>query len=189
MALVNTIAVKEELNMNVKITSKKMPIPQNFTEYAEKKLSAKLDKFFGKDSEAKVTMSEFKGQIVLEVTVKYDNMLYRAEQSAVDKEDALDASIDKIIRQIRKNKTRIEKRLKDTAFSESFAEPVTEQVNYDVIKHKKFQMRPMDVEEAILQMNMLGHTFFMFTNASTGSINVVYKRAEGNYAILEPADA
>ena len=103
-----------------------------------------------------------------------------------DREDALDASIDKIIRQIRKNKTKIEKRLKDTAFKEAFTEPVTEQIDYEVIKHKKFEMRPMDVEEAILQMNMLGHNFFMFSNASTGNINVVYKRAEGNYAVLEP---
>ena len=172
--------------MNVKITSKKMNTPQNFTEFAEEKLSAKLDKFFGDDAEAKITLSEFKNQIVVELTVKYNNMIYRAEQSAIDKEDALDASIDKIIRQIRKNKTKIEKRLKDTAFKEAFTEPVTEQIDYEVIKHKKFEMRPMDVEEAILQMNMLGHNFFMFSNASTGNINVVYKRAEGNYAVLEP---
>ncbi len=172
--------------MNVKITSKKMVTPQNFTEYAEQRLSAKLDKFFGDDADAKITLSEFKNQIVVELTVKFNNMIYRAEQSAIDKEDALDASIDKIIRQIRKNKTKIEKRLKDTAFKETFAEAVTEQSDYEVIKHKKFEMRPMDVDEAILQMNMLGHNFFMFSNAATGCINVVYKRAEGNYAVLEP---
>ena len=63
---------------------------------------------------------------------------------------------------------------------------MTEQSDYEVIKHKKFEMRPMDVDEAILQMNMLGHNFFMFSNAATGCINVVYKRAEGNYAVLEP---
>ena len=172
--------------MNVKITSKKMVTPQNFTEYAEQRLSAKLDKFFGDDADAKITLSEFKNQIVVELTVKFNNMIYRAEQSAIDKEDALDASIDKIIRQIRKNKTKIEKRLKDTAFKETFAEAVLEQSDYEVIKHKKFEMRPMDVDEAILQMNMLGHNFFMFSNAATGCINVVYKRAEGNYAVLEP---
>ena len=80
----------------------------------------------------------------------------------------------------------IEKRLKDTAFKESFAEPVSEQVDYEIIKHKKFDMRPMDVDEAILQMNLLGHSFFMFSNAETGTINVVYKRDDGNYAVLEP---
>ena len=113
-------------------------------------------------------------------------MLFRAERSAVDKNAALDDAIDKIIRQIRKNKTRIEKKLKDTAFKEAFAESIPEQVDYEVIKHKKFKMRPMNVDEAILQMNMIGHNFFMFSNADTGEINVVYKRTEGNYAVLEP---
>ncbi|MBR3900777.1 MAG: HPF/RaiA family ribosome-associated protein, partial [Ruminococcus sp.] len=105
---------------------------------------------------------------------------------AVDKNDALDDAIDKIIRQIRKNKTKLEKKLKDTAFKEAFAEPVEEVPEYTVIKEKKFELRPMDVEEAILQMNLLSHTFFMFLNAKTGNINVVYKRTDGNYAVLEP---
>ena len=104
--------------MKITITAKKMQIPQNFTEYAEKRLAAKLDRFFGEDADAKITMAEVKSEIVIELTVKYNNMIYRAEQSAADKEDALDASIDKIIRQIRRNKTRVEKRLKDTAFKD-----------------------------------------------------------------------
>ena len=91
--------------MKITITAKKMQIPQNFTEYAEKRLSTKLDKFFGSEAEAKITMATHKNLIVIELTVTYNNLIYRAEQSAVDKEDALDASIDKIIRQIRKNKT------------------------------------------------------------------------------------
>ena len=153
--------------MKITITAKKMQIPQNFTEYAEKRLSAKLDKFFGSEAEAKITMATHKNLIVIELTVTYNNLIYRAEQSAVDKEDALDASIDKIIRQIRKNKTRVEKKLKEAAF-------------------KKFVMHPMDLDEAILQMDLLGHSFFMFTNANTGEVNVVYKRADGKYAVLEP---
>ena len=99
---------------------------------------------------------------------------------------ALDDAIDKIIRQIRKNKTKVEKKLKDAAFKEAFAYPVPETFDYEVIKHKKFKMRPMDIDEAILQMNLLDHEFFMFTNAETGLINVVYKRSDGNYAVLEP---
>ena len=116
-------------------------------------------------------------------------MIYRAERSAEDKLVALDDAIDKIIRQIRKNKTRIEKKLKDTAFKDAFAEPVSDVSDYEVIKHKKFKMRPMHVEEAILQMNMLGHKFFMFSNAETGETNVVYMREDGNYAVLEPDNA
>ncbi|MBE6857097.1 MAG: ribosome-associated translation inhibitor RaiA [Ruminococcus sp.] len=175
--------------MKTTITAKKMQISQNFSDYAQQKIDAKLGKFFGDDADARIVLSEVKNQIILELTVKYNSMIYRAERSAVDKNDALDDAIDKIIRQIRKNKTRIEKRLKDTAFKEAFTDAVPEQTDYEVIKHKKFPMRPMDIEEAILQMNMLGHNFFMFSNASTGEINVVYKRAEGNYAVLEPDNA
>ena len=172
--------------MKTTITAKKMQIPQNFTEYAEKRIDTRLDKFFGDDAEAKIVISELKNEIILELTVKYNSLYFRAERKAVDKFAALDDAIDKIIRQIRKNKTKVEKRLKDTAFKEAFAEPVEEIPAYEVIKHKKFKMRPMDIDEAILQMNMLGHEFFMFTNAQTGEINLVYKRDDGNYAVLEP---
>ena len=92
----------------------------------------------------------------------------------------------KIRRQHEKNKTKIEKRLKESAFKEVYEDSIEEQTDYEVIKHKTFVMRPMDVEEAILQMNMLGHAFFMFSNAATGETNVVYKRDDGNYAVLEP---
>lgn len=174
--------------MKTIITAKKMQIPQNFTEYADRRINSKLSKFFGDEAEAKLVISEVKSEIVTELTVRYNSMLYRSERSAVDKNTALDEAIDKIIRQIRRNKTKVEKRLKDTAFKEVFAEPVQDQNSYEIIKHKKFVMRPMDIDEAILQMNMLGHTFFMFTNAATGEVNVVYKRNEGNYSVLEPAD-
>ena len=162
-----------------------MQISQSFTEHAQKRLDAKLDKFFGDEAEAKVMLSEQKGQITCELTVRYNQMIFRAEQTAVDKNDALDASIDKIIRQIRKNKTRLEKRLKDSAFKQEFQDTV-EEADIQVIRSKKFKLRPMAVEEAVLQMNMLGHSFFMFKNAATGAINVVYRRDDGGYAVLEP---
>jgi putative sigma-54 modulation protein len=165
-----------------------MQIPQTFDEYAEKKISSKLDKFFGEEAEAKVIMSEHKSEIIVELTVRYNGIIFRAEQRAVDKKDALDTCVDKIIRQIRKHKTKVEKRLKDTAIKEiaTYPDDVEEQTSYNVVKHKSFVVRPMDVEEAILQMNMLGHSFFVFLNAETGSTNVVYKRDDGNYSVLEP---
>jgi putative sigma-54 modulation protein len=172
--------------MKISITARKMQVPQNFTDYAEGRISSKLDKFFGEEADAKITLSEHKNQIILELTVFYNNMIYRAEQSAVDKKDALDATIDKIIRQIRKNKTRVEKKLKDSAFKDIPVDDVAES-SYEVIRHKRFRMYPMDVEEAILQMNLLGHNFFMFVNAATGETNVVYKRTDGKYAVLEPS--
>ena len=162
-----------------------MQISQSFTEHAQKRLDAKLDKFFGDEAEAKVMLSEQKGQITGELTVRYNQMIFRAEQTAVDKNDALDASIDKIIRQIRKNKTRLEKRLKDSAFKQEFQDTV-EEADIQVIRSKKFKLRPMAVEEAVLQMNMLGHSFFVFQNAENGTINIVYRRMDDDYALLEP---
>jgi putative sigma-54 modulation protein len=174
--------------MNIQITAKKMQISQSFTDYAEERLSSKLDKFFGDEAKSKLTLSTIKNQIVLELTVTYNGLMFRAEQSAEDKNDALDACIDKIIRQIRKNKTRLSKQLRDETFTSKFESIEDEQVDYTVIKHKTFELRPMSVEEAILQMNLLGHGFFMFKNAETGAINVVYKRADENYAVLEPKE-
>lgn len=170
----------------MQITAKKMNVNQSFTDYAEKRLSSKLDRFFGDEADAKITMSTVKDKIILEVTVKYNNFIYRAEQSAADKNDALDACIDKIIRQIRKNKTKLAKSLRDNAFEE-IADDVPEEKVFDVVKHKQFNLRPMSIDEAILQMNLVGHTFFMFKNAETGDVNVVYKRDDGNYAVLEPS--
>lgn len=172
--------------MKTTISAKKMQVPQNFTESAEQRIDTRLGKFFGDEADAKIVLSEVKNKIVLELTVKYNSMIFRSQRSAEDKNVALDDAIDKIIRQIRKNKTRVEKKLKDTAFKESFAEPVEEVPDFEVIRHKKFKMRPMSVDEAILQMNLLDHEFFMFTDADTGLINVVYKRDDGNYAVLEP---
>lgn len=171
--------------MNITVNAKKMQINQSFTDYAQKRLSAKLDKFFGDEADAKVMLTEVKGKIVLELTVRYNQMIFRSEQTAVDKNDALDAAIDKIIRQIRKNKTRLEKRLKDSAFRQEFQDAV-EESDIEVIRSKKFKLRPMSTEEAILQMNMIGHAFFMYKNAATGDVNVVYKRDNGGYAVLEP---
>ena len=172
--------------MKVTITAKKINISQAFTEYAEQKLGAKLDRFFPEEAEAKVTLAERREMIVLELTVSYNGIIYRAEETARDKNDALDVTIDRIIRQIRKHKTKVEKNLRENAFAG--LAPEAEETDYEVIRYKNFKMKPMTVEEAILQMNLLGHTFFMFKNAESGIVNVVYKRDEGNYAVLVPED-
>lgn len=175
--------------MNLKITARKMQINQEFTDYAEQKIK-KLERFFGEGADAGITMTTIRDVVILELTVKYSAMLFRAEQSAPDKHDALDAAVDKIIRQIRKNKTRLEKRLHDNAFDPAYfanEETVDEQAEYNIIKRKHFVLRPMSVEEAVLQMNLLGHSFFMFQNAENGLTSVVYRREDGDYAILEAA--
>ena len=172
--------------MKVTITAKKLNISQAFTDYAEPTLDAKLDRFFPEEAEAKITLSERRDQIVLELTVSCGGMIYRAEETARDKNDALDVTVDRIIRQIRKHKTKVEKNLRENAFAGLAPEP--EETDYEVIRYKNFHMKPMSVEEAILQMNLLGHNFFMFKNAQSGTVNVVYKRDEGNYAVLVPEE-
>lgn len=172
--------------MKVIITAKKLNISQAFTDYAEQKLNAKLDRFFPDEAEARITLAERRDMIILELTVKYNGIIYRAEQTAKDKNDALDVTVDRIIRQIRKQKTKIEKNLRADAFVGLAPEP--EEKDYEVIRYKKFSLRPMNVDEAILQMNLLDHTFFMFKNVETGAVNVVYRREEGNYAVLVPEE-
>lgn len=172
--------------MKVIITAKKLNISQAFTDYAEQKLNTKLDRFFPDEAEARITLAERRDMIILELTVKYNGIIYRAEQTAKDKNDALDVTVDRIIRQIRKQKTKIEKNLRADAFVGLAPEP--EEKDYEVIRYKKFSLRPMNVDEAILQMNLLDHTFFMFKNVETGAVNVVYRREEGNYAVLVPEE-
>ncbi|MGN0700159.1 MAG: ribosome hibernation-promoting factor, HPF/YfiA family [Oscillospiraceae bacterium] len=172
--------------MKVIITAKKLTINQSFTNYAEQKLNAKLDRFFPEEAEAKITLAERRDMIILELTVNYNGIIFRAEQTAKDKNDALDVTVDRIIRQIRKHKTKVEKSLRSGAFVG--LEPEEEEKEYEVIRYKSFKLRPMTVDEAILQMNLLGHTFFMFKNAETGAVNVVYAREEGNYAVLVAED-
>ncbi len=170
--------------MTTVFQAKKLTLNEAFQEKAAKKLQ-KLDRFFD-DATATIKATSIKDKVVMELTVKYNSLIFRAEATAVDKYDALDDCVTTIIRQIRKNKTRLEKRLHQgiDAF-EDFEEDVEENDN-KVVKVKRFIVKPMDVEEAILEMEMLGHSFFMFRNADTSEINVVYRRKDGQYAVLEP---
>ncbi|MCL2036415.1 MAG: ribosome-associated translation inhibitor RaiA [Oscillospiraceae bacterium] len=176
--------------MKTIITSKKVQVGQSFTDYAEKKLSKKLDRFFGEDAEVLVTVSSVREMIIVELTLKYGNLIFRAEQKAADKNEALDSCVDKIIRQIRKNKTKVEKRLHVSAFAEAdFDTPEVEEQNYTVERTKRWVLNPMNVDEAILQMGLLGHNFFMFMNGETGEVNLVYKREDGGIAVIEAVNA
>ena len=174
--------------MKVKFSSKKVTLGEKFTEYVERELKS-LDKFFTSEADATVTVTPAHNDITVELAVVFKGMLYRAEETKSAKEEAFDAAVEKIVRQIRRNKTRLKKRLRDSAFEpanfEGYAEEAEEE-EYNIVKRKTFFVQPMSVEEAILQMNMLGHQFFMFRDAESDEINVVYKRKDGNYAVLEP---
>ena len=176
--------------MNVVFVAKKVTLTDDFKQKAEKKL-IKIEKVL-QDPTVNVAVTAIKDMAIVELTIKNNNYIFRAEKSAVDKLDALDDAVDTIIRQIRKNKTRLEKKLND--WLRHAADVLLyyrgllknwEEDQFDVVKYKKFNLKPMDVTEAILQMNLLGHTFFMYRDAQTNDVNVVYRRKDGNYAVLE----
>ncbi|MGI5855210.1 MAG: ribosome hibernation-promoting factor, HPF/YfiA family [Candidatus Merdivicinus sp.] len=169
--------------MNTAYVARKVTLTDSFKERAEQKLK-KLDKFFD-DVKAQVTVSTQKEQASVELTVWANGMIFRAEAQDADKLDALDEAIENLIRRIRKNKTRLQKKVKESAF-EVPAESVAEEVDYDVIRTKEVPLRPMSLDEAILQMNMLGHSFFMFLNGETGDVNVVYRRNADGYGVIVP---
>lgn len=175
--------------MKITITGRKVPINQSFAQRAEKKLS-KLDKFFDTDAQAEVTVSQERNMQRVEVTIRHSGMFFRAEEAANDAIDAVDKLVDVLFRQIRRNKTRLEKRLRDDAFlNDGFrADDEPGETDFKLVRSKKFPVKPMDVEEAVLQMDLLGHQFYMFRNMDTNEINVVYCRRDGNYGLLEPGE-
>ena len=170
--------------MKLTFIGRQMTVGEDQKVLAAKKL-AKLDKFFGPDGEATVTFRYKKDKEIIEITIPYGGVLFRSEEEDVTFQNALDSALDTLTRQIRKNKTRLEKRLRDGAFPEGEPAEEEEETFFD-IRTKTFPAKPMSVDEAILQMNLLEHDFYLFENIDTGDINVVYARKEGGYGLLEP---
>jgi putative sigma-54 modulation protein len=180
---------KGAMIMKFKITGKNVDVTDALKERVSKKLG-KLEKFFNPQTEAQVTMSIQKNRHILEVTIPFGGMTLRAEVAGDDMYACIDKAEDILERQIRKYKTKLAKRLHSGAFEQPDAFRadtfVEEETEFRVVRTKKFAVKPMPVEEAILQMNLLGHEFYMFSNAETNQVNVVYKRKDGNYGLIEP---
>ena len=173
--------------MKITIVERKIKISEELRDYAVKKVT-KLDRYFHKDTSATITFSELKGRQTAEVTVRHSGMVFRAEETTTDMFASVDGMISSIEKQIRKNKTRLEKKLREGAFDKANDASLSEYVEekYDVIRRKRFDVEPMTVEEAILQMNLLGHQFFFFKNAEEDDVPaVIYKRAAGGYGLIE----
>ena len=175
--------------MKITIIERKMQISDELRDYATKKIT-KLDRYFQKDTSATITFSELKGRQTAEVTVRHNGMVFRAEETTTDMFASVDGMIRSIERQIRRNKTRLEKKLREGAFDKaaandaSLAEYVED--TYEIVRRKHFDVVPMTVEEAILQMNLVGHQFFFFKNAEDDDMPaVIYKRAAGGYGLIE----
>ena len=170
------------------ISGKNFEVSDALKERVIKKLG-KLDKFFSPQTEAHVTMSVQKNRHILEVTIPTNGITLRAEVSCDDMYSSIDKAANILEGQIRKNKTRLEKRLHVEAFIPEFFSTdieIEEEKDFRVVRTKRFAIKPMPVEEAILQMNLLGHEFYMFSNAETNEVNVVYKRKAGDYGLIEP---
>ncbi len=172
--------------MKITIYGKQMSVRESLKASVEKKL-AKFDKFFGEDTEAFVTCKVRKGTKIIEITVNYLGTTFRSEEESDTFITALDRAIEGLERQIRKNKTKVEKMVKKGAFviEEDDDDEFVEEDEFE-IRVKTFPFKPMTPEEAILQMNLIGHAFFAFTDSETGDVCVVYKRKAGSYGLIVP---
>ena len=182
--------------MKFVFTDKKVNLPNSIHTYAEKKVG-KLDRFFKEDATASITFSLEKERLnKVEITIRSSGTIFRVSESTADMRASIDAAVATLERQIRKNKTRLEKRLRQGAFERtldaseitSFAPDEPEEGEYRIVRSKTFPIKPMTQDEAILQMNLLGHSFFAFKNEDAGgAFAVVYRRNDGDYGIIEDA--
>jgi len=173
--------------MKITVNGRQMNVRDDMKAMVQKKL-AKFDKFFIDEGEATVTFSKKRNRENLELTINAANTIFRCEIEDETFQNALDKAIETIERQIRKNKTRLEKRFKKDAFGEDFrfdSDNDKEDSEFR-IRTKTFFFKPMSVEEAILQMNLLGHQFFVFEDDESGDTCVVYTRKDGAYGLIVP---
>ena len=177
--------------MKFQFSEKKVKLPQNVHAYAEKKVM-KLARYFEEDAEALIVFSVEKDRNKVELTVHGAGTWFRASESTSDMFASIDASVGTIEGQIRKNKTRLARRLRQDAFARtveatSFAQEEQEDA-LDIVKIKSFYFKPMTREEAVLQMNLLEHNFFAFRDEDNGgSFAVVYRRKDGGYGLIDDA--
>lgn len=175
--------------MKFTFTEKRMDSSEDLRAYATRKIG-KLDKFFKTEAEAFVTFSIERGRFLAEITIHNNGMYYRASELTNDMYASVDSGVAAIERQIRRNKTRLEKKLREGALQErdavpAFAPQEEEAEDFRIVRSKRFSIKPMSAEEAILQMNLLGHQFFVFRNMDAEDrIAVVYKRNQGGYGLI-----
>ena len=187
--------------MRIQTIGKGMEVGERMHAQVERKIG-KLDRYLKKETDVMVTLLSERNTHVIEVTIPMNGIVLRAEEiSSESMNAALDLVVDKLVRQIRKHKTRLSKRLRDDAFGdreriepipvEALLESDDDDEMFDasmgkVVRTKRFAIKPMSVEEAMMQMDLLGHSFFMFLNADTEEVNVLYNRKDGDYGLIEP---
>jgi len=184
--------------MKYNIRGENIEVTAAIKEYVEKKIG-KLARYFDEEpaSEVHVNLSVYNDEQQIEVTIPMPNLLLRAEEQHVDLYAAIDLVVEKLERQIRKHKTKVNRKFRQQGapkyvFAElekdnaERADPYSDN-DIEIVRNKRFDLKPMDSEEAVLQMDMLGHSFFVFTNSETNTTSVVYRRRDGRYGIIEPS--
>ncbi len=165
-----------------------MEVTEALKEVTSKKLR-KLDKYFNKDVEGNVVYSVERNWKILEITIDLPGTILRVEEASDDMYAAIDKAVDVLERQIRKYKTRLQRRQQageTIRFENVMPLEEDEREKPRIVRTKRFAMKPMSAEEAVLQMELLGHNFFVFRNADSEEVSVVYKRKDGNYGLIEP---
>lgn len=181
--------------MKFVFTDKKINLPNKVHAYAEKKVG-KLDRYFKADAEAAIVFSVEKDRNNVELTIRSGGTIIRVAESTSDMFATIDAAVSSVERQLRKNKSRLEKRLRQDAFSRSVDMeeissfvPETDEEEFKIVRTKRFPIKPMTVDEAVLQMNLVDHTFFAFKDIDQdGRFAVVYKRNDGGYGLIVDED-
>jgi len=172
--------------MNINVRGKNVQVTPALKDHVEKRIG-KLGRFFDTDQEAQVTLTVEKDRHKIEVTMPLNGYLLRGEEETGDMYVSIDLVIDKLEKQVEKYKTKTSRKIRDVGNVKeipSLTEVTEEEPR--LVRTKRFAFKPMPIEEAILQMNLIGHSFFVFSNAETEEVNVVYKRKDGNYGLIEP---
>jgi len=169
--------------MQVTVRGKNVEITNAIREYVEKKLG-KIEKFIDLPLEAQVNCMVERGRHIVEVTAHLNGMVLRGEEATNDMYASIDLVSDKLEKQVQKYKSRFKKRGKEAVVADALETEGREEGR--VVKTKQFPVKPLTVDEAIMHMNLVSHDFFVFTNAETDKVNVLYRRKDGNYGLLEP---
>jgi len=178
--------------MRLDIRGRNIEITDALKDYTTKRLS-KLEKYIDDARQAQVALSlEGEGHKV-EVTIPLNGIILRGEEASDDMYTSIDMVIEKLEKQIEKHKTKLYKSYRGVGLKQAVADEIKKELaqedkteKFNIVRTKRFALKPMDEEEAIMQMNLLGHSFFVFFNADSEEVNVVYKRKDGNYGLIEP---
>lgn len=180
--------------MNFNIRGENIEVTPAIRNYVEKKVG-KLERYFDETptSPVHVNLQVINNQQIIEITIQMPQLLLRAEEIHTDMYAAIDLVVEKLERQIRKHKTKVNRKFRQEGslkymFTNEVGNGVAleDEDEIEIVRTKRFSLKPMDAEEAVLQMDMLGHSFFVFSNSVNGDTNVVYRRKDGRYGIIEP---